>query len=122
MGFRTNSYCKVWSVEPVSNTITKARISHSRKNRSTGQYEQDFGDFVSFFGTENAAKAAQLKEGDRIKLIDIDVTNLYDKVRQKTFVNYNIYSFEIDGAVEHDQVEPPQEVDDGEIDDSMLPF
>lgn len=123
MGFRTGSYAKVWSVEPVKSTVTKGRISISKKNKETGQYEQDFGGFVSFIGTAAATKAATLKEGDRIKLGDVDVTNVYYKDTKQTFTNFNIFNFEMaDGS--DPAPEQHHEVDDGEVDetDDRLPF
>ena len=33
MVFRKDSFATIWSVEPTSDTLTKARISISRKNR-----------------------------------------------------------------------------------------
>lgn len=122
MGFRSGSYCKIWSVEPVRDTITRARISISKKNKTTGQYEQDFGGYVAFIGSAAATSAAKLKEGDRIKLGDVDVTNSYNKETKQTYVNYNIYSFEVDGDQRQTVDNTTQEVDDGETDDSQLPF
>ena len=66
MGFRTGAYAKIWKVEPFSDTSTKLRISISRKNKQSGEYEQDFSGFVSAIGTAAAKKAACLKEGDKI--------------------------------------------------------
>lgn len=99
MGFRTNSFAKVWSVEPVKDTITKCRISISRKDRNTNEYIQDFGGFVSFAGTATAKKASQLKEGDRIRLKDVDVTNNYDKERNVTYTNFTCFNFETEDEV-----------------------
>ena len=121
MGFRSGSFAKVWQVDPVKSTITKGRISISKKNKQTGQYEQDFGGYVAFLGTTAAEKAAKLKEGDRIKLVDVDVTNNYNKETKQTYTNFNIYSFELDGE-NQEQSNTRQEVDDGEADDSRLPF
>ena len=56
MGFRKDAYCTVWSVDPVSDVQTKARISISRKDKQTGEYIEDFSGFVSFFGTAAAKK------------------------------------------------------------------
>ena len=39
MGFRTGSYATIWTVESASDTRTKARISISRKNKQTGEYD-----------------------------------------------------------------------------------
>ena len=74
MGFRTGAYAKVWEVTPMSDTSTKVRMSISRKNKQSGEYEQDFSGFVLAIGTAAAKKAAGLKEGNRIKLGDVDVT------------------------------------------------
>lgn len=126
MGFRKESYATVWSVEAVSDTLTKARISISRKNKQTGEYETDFSGFVSFVGTAAAKKASLLKEKDRIRLGDVDVTNKYDKEKNTTFTNYKVFSFEFaDDTQTHTTTtvdEPQQAVDDGDVDDSRLPF
>ena len=95
MGFRNGAYATVWSIEPVSNTFVKGRISISRKNKETGEYEQDFSGFVSFFGTSAAAKAMRLKEKDRIKLNEVDTRTYYDKEKDRTYYNFNIYDFDI---------------------------
>lgn len=121
MGFRSGSFAKVWQTEPVKNTITRARISISRKNKQTGEYEQDFGGYISFLGTSAASKAAKLKEGDRIKLGDVDVTNSYNKETKQTYTNFCVYSFEIEDSRET-AANQQQEVDNGEADDSQLPF
>ncbi len=128
MGFRTGSFAKIWKVEAVSDTLTKLRISVSRKNRQTDEYEQDFSGFVSAVGTAAAKKAACLKEGDRIKLGDVDVSNRYDKDKDVTYTNFKIFSFEVDGdapaaaKTSAATAEPQPAVDSGEVDDSRLPF
>lgn len=126
MGFRKDAYATVWSVESKSNTMTRGRISINRKNRQTGEYEQDFSGFVDFIGTAAAHSAASLKERDRIKLGDVDVTNKYDKEKGVTYTNFKIFSFEpasgnVNAAYAHSDA-PQPDVDDGELDDSKLPF
>lgn len=124
MGFRTGAYAMVWSVEPKTDTWTKARISTSRKNKETDEYEQDFSGFVDFSGTASAKKAASLKQETRIKLGDVDVTNKYDAKNGVTYTNYKVWSFEIVGksAPANDISDPQPAVDSGEIDDARLPF
>ena len=127
MGFRKEAFATIWSVESTSDTFTKARISISRKNKQTGEYDTDFSGFVSFVGTAAAKKAAVLKEKDRIRLGDVDVTNKYDKEKNVTYTNYKIFSFEtqneIDGGSRNtESPEPKKPVDDGEVDDDRLPF
>mgnify|MGYP000756010119 FL=1 len=123
MGFRTGAYAKIWEVTPMSNTSTKVRLSVSRKNKQTNEYEQDFSGFVLAIGTAAAKKAACLKEGERIKLGDVDVTTKYDKEKKVTYTNFKMFSFEVEGDESSSQTTDPQPtVDDGEIDDSRLPF
>ena len=134
MGFRANAFAKVWTVEPVKDTITKCRISISRKDRNTNEYVQDFGGFVSFAGTAAAKKASLLKEGDRIRLKDVDVTNHYDKERNTTYTNFTCFSFDTDAEINAEEQggRPTQQaqvpdfdvnygVDDGEQ-EAELPF
>ena len=123
MGFRKETYATVWEVEPVSDTMTKGRISISRKNKNTGEYETDFSGYVSFVGTAAAKKASLLKEKDRIKLGDVDVTNRYDKAKGVTYTNFKVFSFETQNE---NSTQAPVEkainaVDDGEVED-RLPF
>lgn len=125
MGFRTGAFAKIWKVEPFSDTSVKLRISVSRKNKQTGEYERDFSGFATAIGTAAAKKAACLKEGDRIKLGDVDVTTKYDKAKDVTYTNYKIFSFEVDNGdtpAKPATTEPQPTVDSGEIDDARLPF
>lgn len=124
MGFRQNSFATIWSVEPVKDTITKAKISTSKKNKNTGEYETDFGGFVTFLGTAAASKAAKLKEKDRIKLGDVDVTRKWDKEKQKEYINYNVFSFEMADSLATQPATAPQSqpVDSGEVETDDLPF
>ena len=123
MGFRTGAYAKVWEVTPMSDTSTKVRMSISRKNKQSGEYEQDFSGFVLAIGTAAAKKAAGLKEGNRIKLGDVDVTTKYDKEKKVTYTNFKMFSFELDEEEPRDNsTEPQPTVDEGELDDNRLPF
>lgn len=125
MGFRKDSYATVWSVETVSDTLTKARVSISRKNKNTGEYEQDFSGYVSFVGTAAAAKAAKLKEKDRVKLGDVDVSNRYDKEKGKEYTTFKVFSFELqDGSPSSAPAinNPVSVVDSGEPDEDAFPF
>lgn len=123
MGFRTNSFATVWSVEPKSDVNTNVRLSISRKNKQTGEYEQDFSGFVAFIGSANAQKAARLKERDRIKLGGVDVSTTYNADKKITRTNYKCFSFEPENTVATAMSNEPQpEVDDGMISDDRLPF
>lgn len=125
LSFRQNAFATIWSVEPVRDTITKAKITTSKKNKSTGEYETDFSGFVTFLGTATASKAAKLKEKDRIKLGDVDVTRKWDKEKQKEYINFNVFSFEmVDSktASSPPAVTNTEPVDSGEVETDDLPF
>ena len=124
MGFRTGAYAKVWEVTPMSDTSTKLRISVSRKNKQTGEYEQDFSGFVLCIGTAAAGNALKLQEGSRIKLGDCDVSTKYDAEKKITYTNFKLFSFETEDGENSptNNTEPQPTVDEGEIDDSRLPF
>lgn len=125
MGFRSGVYATVWEVSPVKDTVTRGRISISRKDKRTDEYVTDFSGYVAFAGTVAASKALSLHERDRIKLGDVDVTNKYDKDKKVTYTNFNVFSFET-----HDEfsggagrtAQKKQEVDDGEFESDDLPF
>lgn len=129
MGFRKDAFATVWSIEQGTDTRTKGRISISRKNKQTGEYEQDFSGFVDFIGTAAARKALSLKEKDRIRLGDVDVTTNYNKEKNITYTNFKIFSFdsqsEIDGGnrnVSAGYDGDPSIVDVNVEEDCMLPF
>ncbi len=123
MGFRTGAYAKVWEVTPMSETSTKLRISISKKNKASGEYEQDFSGFVLCVGSTAARNAARLNEGARIKIGDCDVSTKYDEQKKVTYTNYKMFSFEVDGEEKkNDPTDPQPSVDDGEVDDDRLPF
>ncbi len=94
MGFRTGSFATVWSVEPGRGNFSNVRLTISRKNRETDQYEDEFSGFCMFIG-EARAKAEHLKERDRIKLGDVDVTRRYDKEKSKEYYTFKVFSFEM---------------------------
>lgn len=126
MGFRTGAWAKVWEVKTMSDTSTKIRMSVSRKNKQ-GEYEQDFSGFVLAIGTAAAHKAAGLKEGDRIKLGDVDVSTKYDRDKKVTYTNFKMFSFDLDdgnnsAGSSSASADPQPAVDEGELDDNRLPF
>lgn len=93
MGFRTGAYAVVWEVKAGKGNYTDVRLSVSKKNKQTDQYETDFSGFVRFIGTAHQ-NASGLKEKDRIKIGDCEVTNTYDKEKKVTYTNFAVFSFE----------------------------
>lgn len=124
-GFRNGSYATVWETNGISDTMTKARISVSRKDKQTGNYETDFSGFVYFVGSACAKKAMSLKQRDRIKLGEVDVTVRYDKEKQKEFTNFKVFGFELqnENAQPQQQTQQKQQrKDEYDGDTDQLPF
>lgn len=124
MGFRKDAWATCWGVEVKSDTLTQVRISTSRKDKQTDEYVQDFSGFVAFVGTAAAKKAASLKEKDRIKLGDVEVTTKYDSDKKVTYTNFKCYNFTTQDEGETTSAtpaEPQPSVDEG-VDDDRLPF
>ncbi len=126
MGFRPGSFATIWSVEPGTGNFSKVRMSISRKNKDTGVYEDEFSGFVMFIG-EAHAKAGRLKERDRIKLGDVDVTRRYDKEKNREYYNFKVFSFDMadapaqsGNAVSNPVTSNP--IDSNPVDGDALPF
>ena len=92
MGFRSGAWLKIWEVTP-GDKSTKVRGSISKKNKQSGQYEQDWSGFATLAGTAHR-EASKIKVGDTIKIGDCDVTSRYVKEQEKEYINFSIYSFE----------------------------
>lgn len=122
MGFRNNTYATVWSVEPKGDNITVVRISTSRKNKTTNEYERDFSGYVRFLGSGTARKAASLKERDRIRLLEVETCTRYDREQQKEFISYNVWSFEIPDEAGSGHNTSAPSPDEGEIEADDMPF
>lgn len=106
MGFKNGARAKVWSIEPgPTEKMTKIRISVSRKQGD--QFIQDFGGFVTCIGSANE-KAKRLTEGSTIVLSECDVSTTYDKVRQKEYINYKLFDFDVDGDKAPSKEEKPR--------------
>lgn len=127
MAFENGAFATVWEVTPVSDSITKAKISTRHKKQGTDEYETDFSGFVSFLGTANAHQALSLREKDRIKLTRVMLRNKYDKDKKVMYWNPSVIQFEMADSVSSpsrndDPTSPQPEVDGGDIEDPRLPF
>lgn len=96
MGFRTNAFARVWSVENKGN-YSVAKISISKKNKETEKYDVEFQDgFVRLIG--NAHEFFQgvdiPEKGYPVKITSCDVTNKYDNAKEKLYYNFAIFGLE----------------------------
>ena len=123
MGFRTDSYGKIWKIEN-KGRYSVVEMSTSKKNKQTDQYETDFSSkFVRFIGTAHE-QAQTLKGDERIKITSCEVTNHYDKEKQREYVNFLVYAFELANG---SKPAPKQDKNDGFMNipdgiDEELPF
>ena len=101
MGFRTNSYMRIWeevrrdTTNPVPKWVT-VRTSISRKNKETGQYDQDFSGYVSLVGaacTEYLNRLQQAPLPFNVKLGDIDCRSYYNKDTKQSRYDFTVFSF-----------------------------
>lgn len=97
--FSVGSYAKIWQIKEIKDNYSEVRISTSAKNKTTEQYEQDFGGFVRMVG--QAHKQLQyLSERDSFKILRCGVTNNYDKAKNVTYTNYVIFEIEAQDPAE----------------------
>lgn len=102
MGFKNGCICTLWKNKSTQNIVDKyekygiASITTSKKNASTGNYEKDFAGKVRFIGKAfTKIKDIQFAERDRIKLLEVETTNKYDKESGQNYINYICWDFEI---------------------------
>jgi len=87
----TNSYAKIWNIEDKGNYVN-GRISSSRKDKRDDSYINSNW-LVRFVGA-CVAGAKTLKEGDRIKITNGIVENVYSKEHEKNYTNVTIFELE----------------------------
>ena len=89
MGLKVGCIATIWQVEPKVKYIN-LMFSKSKKNKDTNAYETDFSGFANFVGQANA-EAAKLKEKDRVKVEEFEVTTKYDAEKKVTYTNYSVF-------------------------------
>lgn len=92
MAFRDNAYATVWEVKTTRGSSMNVRISTSVKDKKSGDYISDFGSYV-FFAGDAAKKATNLKEKDRVQLLQTSVTSKYDKNTKQTSYTFYVWDF-----------------------------
>lgn len=135
MGLKNNGFCTVWNNKETKTVVqlfekyAEVTISTSKK-KPNGQYETDFNGKVRFIGKAfEKIRTMALAEKDRLKLLEVETTNNYDKAKGKLYTNHICWDFE---PAESKATAPRQpeviERNDkgtysiGDISDDMLPF
>jgi hypothetical protein len=100
MAFGNGQFMKIWEVAD-KGSYAEVSMSSSKKNKQTGEYETDFSSkYVRFVGN---AKLQKPMKGQRIKITECSVQNVYYKNGERQFLKnpaYVVFSYELqqDGA------------------------
>jgi hypothetical protein len=96
MGFCTNAYAKIKEVVEKHDNYTVCKVTITKKNKLTNEYELQFSAHCRFVG--NAHKSVPMKD-QRIKITSCDVTNCYkDKDGNLQFTKnpqYVVFGYEL---------------------------
>lgn len=96
MGFRQGAFARVFSAED-KGRYSICSLAISKKNKETGEYEQEFSDGrVRFVATahKQIQKLTIPHNGVTVKLGSVDVTNKYDRNRNTTYTNYVVFNLD----------------------------
>jgi hypothetical protein len=118
MGFRQGAYAKIWEVDDETGyKYATCQMSVSRKDKDSGEYKTEFQDgYVRLIGNAYDAIEEYLEENDiperglSVKISSCDVTNNYDKKKEKLYVNYAVFGMKI---ADEDGNFPDDDEDDG---------
>ena len=118
MGYKNNCFCTAWENKATNKVINKyekyAEVQLSTSKKVDGQYKNDWSDKVRFVGKAfEKIKDIELAEKDKIKLLEVEVTNKYDKERKLTYTNYVCWDFECIDTPKQSAPQQPEVV--GEI-------
>lgn len=100
MGYKNGAFCTVWNNKETKTVVqlfekyAEVTISTSKK-KPNGQYETDFNGKVRFIGKAfEKIRTMALAEKDRLKLLEVETTNSYDKAKQRLYTNHICWDFE----------------------------
>ena len=104
MGFKNNGFCTVWSNKETGTVVqlfekyAEVTVSTSKKSQSPNAkngYETDFNGRVRFIGRAfEKIRTMALAEKDRLKLLEVETTNYYDRAKGKLYTNHICWDFE----------------------------
>lgn len=111
MGFANGRYATAWTdrnTNKVLNIFEKyaeVQLTTSKKKQD-GTYDTDFSGRCRFVGKSfEKIRRIDLREKDRLKLLEVETTNRYDKEKKTTYNSYIVWDFE---TVENRQPTAPQ--------------
>lgn len=117
----TKSYVTIWQPEDKRNYV-QARLSSSRKDKRNNTWVNSNW-FARFVG-DCARRAADLEERDKIIITNGTVENVYDKEKNRTWLNVTVFDFELNQSRQSNASSNQGDID-GFVpmeDDVELPF
>jgi hypothetical protein len=114
MGFANGKYATCWTdrnTNKVLNLFEKyaeVQITTSKKKKDGDKetFETDFSGRVRFVGKSfDKIKRIDLREKDRLKLLEVETCNRYDKEKKRSYESFIVWDFE---TVENRQPTAPQ--------------
>ncbi len=102
MGFKNSCFCTVWNNKETGKVVqlfekyAEVTVSTSKKSQTAKNgYETDFNGRVRFIGRAfEKIRTMALAEKDRLKLLEVETTNYYDKAKGKLYTNHICWDFE----------------------------
>ena len=111
MGFANGRYATAWTDRNTSKVLNifekyaEVQLTTSKKKQD-GTYDTDFSGRCRFVGKSfEKIRRIDLREKDRLKLLEVETTNRYDKEKKTTYNTYIVWDFE---TVENRQPTAPQ--------------
>lgn len=95
MGFSVGNYAKIKEVKEIKENYSVVKLSFSKKNKATNQYETNFVGVARFVGNAHLQKPMV---DQKIKITACDVTNCYIKDGQVVFPDkpqYVVFGYEL---------------------------
>ncbi len=86
------SVVTLWDIKP-SEKSTKCKVTVSQKDKKTNTWETQFNSFALFAGQAHNFISG-MKEKDRVKITQFDISNKYDKEKKITYWNLTVWECE----------------------------
>jgi hypothetical protein len=100
MGFRNGCYATAWTDKQTNKVLNvferyaEVQITTSKKKQD-GTYETDFSGRVRFVGKSfEKIRRVDLREKDRLKLLEVETCNRYDKEKKRSYDTFIVWEFE----------------------------
>lgn len=99
MGLKVNGRAKVWEKD-VHEKYTDVKVTTSKKDKRTDEWETDFSRKVRFIGHAHT-KARDLNEKDSIIIKELEYTYKWDNEQKRAYDRVIVWDFDLADASNH---------------------